>query len=394
MSNWNFDKVIDRHNTCALKLEGLKDRFGSADLIPLWIADMDFEVCDEIVSVLNKRMCHHIFGYSCPRDEYWQSIINWQRKEHGFDIAREEIDYVPGVVKGIALAVNYFTEKGDKIVIQPPVYHPFKSVVEGNNRIAVENPLIPDGDLYTIDFDGLEEIFKTQKPVMMILCNPHNPVGIIWSKEVLTRLAKLCKQYGVKVISDEIHGDLALFGNKNVPFATSCKEAEEISITLGAPSKTFNIPGLVSSWVVVKNPELRNGFFTWLAANEFNEPTFVATLATEAAYNNGGEWLKAAKHYIEENILAVEDFCEKNIPGVKAIRPQASFLVWLDCRGLNMEHDKLIDLFVNHAGLALNDGLMFGAEGNLCMRLNVATSRAVLIKALERLAEAIKETKE
>lgn len=389
MEQYDFDKIVNRCNTRATKVDALQSMFGSQSLIPLWVADMDFEVCPHIVEALETRMAHHIYGYSCPDEAYWQSIIDWQARRNGFHFTRDEVDYVPGVVKGIGFAVNYFTERGDKVVIQPPVYHPFKMVIEGNGRQVINNPLKRSGDTYSMDLEGLEQIFIEHRPKMLILCNPHNPIGIIWGKEVLASLASLCRRYGVIVVSDEIHGDLGIFGNRHVPFATVSEDAAAISITFGAPSKTFNIPGLVSSWTVVKNPEMRRGFFGWLAANEFDEPTFVATIATEAAYTRAEEWLAAAKKYIEENILAVERYCADNLPGIHPIRPQASFLVWLDCSGLNLNHKQLIDLFVNRAGLALNDGEMFGAEGAHCMRLNVGTNRARIMQALEQLRSAL-----
>lgn len=393
MKDYNFDKIIDRCNTRATKVDALQTFYGDQSLIPLWIADMDFEVCDEIVDALETRMAHHIYGYSCPDDAYWNSIIDWQGRNNDFHFTRQELDYVPGVVKGIGFAVNYFSNRGDKIVIQPPVYHPFKMVIEGNGRQVVNNPLLRNGDSYSMDFDGLENIFKTENPRMMILCNPHNPIGIIWGREVLSKLASLCKKYGVIVVSDEIHGDLALFGNKHIPFATVSDEAADVCVTFGAPSKTFNIPGLVSSWTVVKNPVLREGFFGWLSANEFDEPTFVATIGTEAAYTKAGEWLRQAKNYIEQNIMALEEFCAENLPEIHPIRPQASFLVWLDCSRLGLNHDELINLFVKQAGLALNDGEMFGCEGAHCMRLNVGTNRAKIMQAMSRLRDAIKMIK-
>lgn len=390
MSNWDFDKIIDRHNTKALKTDVLKERFGRADLMPLWVADMDFEVFEGISDALQKRIAHKIYGYSCPCESYWQSIIDWEKEMHGFSFGREELTYIPGVVKGIAMAVNFFTEKGDKIVIQPPVYHPFKMVIEGNDRIVASNPLKLSNGTYSMDFENLEHVFKMESPKMLILCNPHNPIGIAWSKDTLVTLAKLCKKYNVLVLSDEIHGDLTLFGNTHTSFATACEEACMNSVIFGAPSKTFNIPGLVSSWVVVKNDELRRPFFEWLEKNEFDAPTFVATIATEAAYHGGREWLVSLKEYIEKNIETVEEYCINNIPSIKVIRPQASFLVWLDCSGLKMSHNQLIDLFVNKAGLALNDGEMFGCGGECHMRFNVASPRSVIIKALERLAEVVK----
>lgn len=390
MNNWDFDKIIDRHNTKALKTDALKERFGREDLLPLWVADMDFEVFEGISEALQKRISHKIYGYSCPGESYWQSIIDWEKEMHGFSFGREELTYIPGVVKGIAMAVNFFTKKGDKVVIQPPVYHPFKMVIEGNHRIAVDNPLKSCGGNYMMDFENLEYVFKVENPRMLILCNPHNPVGITWDRNTLVTLARLCMKYNVLVLSDEIHGDLALFENKHIPFASVCEEACRNSVIFGAPSKTFNIPGLVSSWVVVKNEDIRRPFFEWLGNNEFDDPTFVSTIATEAAYRNGKEWLAALKRYLEKNIETVEEYCKANIPGIRVIRPQASFLVWLDCSELGTDHNQLIDLFVNKARLALNDGEMFGCGGERHMRFNVASPRSVVIKALDRLAGAVR----
>ncbi len=386
---YNFDKIIDRHGSASVKVDALDQFFGRNDLTALWVADMDFEVCPEITTALRQRIDHRIYGYACPSDAYWQSIIDWERNMHSFSFSKDELCYVPGVVKGIALALNYFTDKSDKVVIQEPVYHPFRGVAEGNGRTVISNNLIAADGFYHMNLDELEHIFATEHPKMMILCNPHNPIGISWSRDILVKVAALAKKFGVIVVSDEIHGDLSLFGHEHLPFASVSDDAAEVSITFGAPSKTFNIPGLVSSWCVVKNPELRRGFFSWLEANEFSDPTFIATIATETAYKCGGEWLDQMKSYIESNIIAVEEYCAKYLPQIKPVRPEASFLVWLDCSALGLSHDELIDLFVNKSHLALNDGTMFGCGGENHMRLNVASPRSVLIKSLEALGKAI-----
>ncbi len=392
MSRYNFDQLIDRNGSNAIKIDALNDRFGRADLTSMWIADMDFAVCPDIVETLRLRIEHPIYGYSRPNDSYWQSIINWLGNRHNFNVSREEMTYIPGVVKGIALSINYFTRPGDKIIIQPPVYHPFKMVIEGNDRIVVNNPLLLTGEnIYKMDFDHLEKVIAEHKPKMMILCNPHNPAGIQWDKETLQRVASLCHDNGVLVISDEIHGDLMLYGNSHIPFATVSQQARSISITLGAPSKTFNIPGLVSSWVVIPDKKLREPFFRWLSANEFDEPTFVATLATETAYTQGKQWLDEALRYIEDNINYVEQFLESHIPSLKAMKPDASFLVWLDCRKLGLSQEQLVDMFVNEAALALNDGSMFGQEGTGFMRMNVACPRSVIKSALDSLSKAVSQ---
>ena len=391
MSRYDFDQLIDRHDTCAVKIDAMEQRFGRADLTSMWIADMDFAVCPEIVESLKQRIDHPIYGYAVASDSYWQSIINWLDHRHNFKVSREEITYIPGVVKGIALVVNFFTQPGDKIVIQPPVYHPFKNVVEGNDRIVVNNPLIlTENYRYEMDFDHLEKIFVEEKPKMMILCNPHNPGGIRWDNASLLRLASLCKAHNVLVISDEIHADLVLYGKRHHQFASISQDASDISITLGAPSKTFNIPGLVSSWVIIQNQQLREPFFKWLSVNEFDATTFTATIATEAAYTLGEQWLDEALEYIEGNIDFLIDYCATNIPQIKPVRPQASFLIWLDCRELGLGQEQLVDLFVNKARLALNDGKMFGAEGEGFMRMNIACPRSVLNNALASLAHAVK----
>lgn len=390
MKKYDFDEVIDRHGSGCTKIDDLRALFGKDDLTPLWIADMDFKVCPDITEALQQRISHPIYGYSRPTDTYWSSIIDWLDRRHGFKVERDELTYVPGVVKGIAFAVNFFTQKGDKIVIQPPVYHPFKIVIEGNKRQLLTNPLRWNGSNYEMNLEELERIFAEEHPKMMIVCNPHNPIGLQWSRETLAEVGRLCRKYGVLVISDEIHGDLMLGGRRHFPFADCGEDAAAVAITFGAPSKTFNIPGLVSSWCVVKNPEIREPFFHWLEVNEFNATTFVSTIGAEAAYSHGEEWLGEALEYIEGNLDALEEYLKENLPEVKMVRPEASFLVWMDFNGLNLSHDELVDLVVNHAGLALNDGEMFGPEGHGFMRVNVATPRKMLFEAMDKLAKACK----
>lgn len=389
MGKYNFDKIIDRRGTGSMMTDCLTKVFGRNDLSPLWIADMDFEVCPAISQAIEKRAEHHIYGYSQAPDSYWESIIGWIKRRHDWDVTREEITYVNGVVRGYAYALNFFTKPGDTIVIQQPVYHPFRNVAVGNHRRVVSNDLIKNGDCYSMDLPGLEHIFATENPKLMVVCNPHNPIGICWDKESLIEVARLAKKYNVIIVSDEIHCDLGIFGHKHTPFASVSEDAAAVSISFGAPSKTFNIPGVSSSWCVIKNPELRKDFFHWLQVNEFSVPTWFATAATEAAYNNGEEWLDELIPYIENNILAVEEYCKQNLPLIHPVRPQASFLVWLDCSKLGLTHDELIDLFVNKAHLALNDGEMFGKGGEGCMRLNMANPRQILIDALEQLKKAI-----
>lgn len=389
MEKYNFDTVIDRRGTSSMKYEGLDAVFGRHDVSPLWIADLDFAVCPDIVKTLRQRLDHPILGYfACP-DSYWNAVMSWLERRHGLKTEREQLAFIPGVVKGIGYAVNFFSRPGDRIVIQPPVYHPFRMVIEGNGRQVVENPLVFDGDNYTMDLDGLEEVISREKPTMMILCNPHNPIGIQWSAETLARVAAICRSHGVTVVSDEIHGDLVLYGKPHIPFVDVSDDARAVGITLGAPSKTFNIPGLVSSWVLVKDPELRRDFFHWLEVNEFSAPMMISALGAEVAYTHGEQWLDEMVGYVEDNIDFAVNFVDRHIPGVRIIRPQASFLLWVDFRGLCLSQNELMDLLLDKAHIALNDGTMFGAQGLGFARLNVGTPRSVLATALEQIREAV-----
>lgn len=389
MEKYNFDTVIDRRGTSSMKYEGLDAVFGRHDVSPLWIADLDFAVCPDIVKTLRQRLDHPILGYfACP-DSYWNAVMSWLERRHGLKTEREQLAFIPGVVKGIGYAVNFFSRPGDRIVIQPPVYHPFRMVIEGNGRQVVENPLVFDGDNYTMDLDGLEEAIIREKPTMMILCNPHNPIGIQWSAETLARVAAICRSHGVTVVSDEIHGDLVLYGKPHIPFVDVSDDARAVGVTLGAPSKTFNIPGLVSSWVLVKDPELRRDFFHWLEVNEFSAPMMISALGAEVAYTHGEQWFDEMVGYVEDNIDFAVNFVDRHIPGVRIIRPQASFLLWVDFRGLGLSQNELMDLLLDKAHIALNDGTMFGAQGLGFARLNVGTPRSVLATALEQIREAV-----
>ena len=388
---YDFDKIVDRTGSGDLKHEVLAERYGRADLLPLWVADMDFETPEFITDALRRRLEHSLFGYTVEPKDYWPTVQKWIRDHHGWDVKREWLSYIPGIVKGIGMVINVFTKPDEKVIIQPPVYHPFRLTPEGNGREVVYNPLKENSDgSYSMDFDNLEEM-ADDKCKVLILSNPHNPAGIVWDKDTLARLAEFCYDHNILVISDEIHCDMALWGNTHVPFATASDKAAQCSITFGAPSKTFNIAGIVSSYSIIPNDEIRNRFYTWLAANELNETPMFSPIATIAAFKNGEQWRKAMLHYVEQNILFMEEYCKTHLPKIKPLRPEASFLVWLDCRALGLNHEQLIDLFVNKAHLALNDGEMFGKGGAGFMRVNVGTPRAILTKALEQLTKAVAE---
>ncbi len=390
---YNFDKPIDRSGSMDLKHEVLKDRYGRDDLIALWVADMDWETPDFITDVLRKRMEHSLFGYTKDPRDWWQTVAKWIKDHHQWDVKPEWLTYIPGVVKGIGFVINRFLKDDEKVIVQPPIYHPFYLTPQGNKREVVWNPLKRREDgLYDMDFDNLAQV-ADEKCKLLILANPHNPGGICWDKETLQKLAHFCKERGILVISDEIHCDMAIFGHKHIPFASVSDEAAEISITFSAPTKTFNMAGIVSSWAVVPNDKLREQFYPWLEASEFNEANMFAPIATVAAFKNGEQWRQEMLQYVEGNINFVIDYCKANIPQIVPVRPEASYLVWLDCTALGLDHDALNDLFINKARLALNDGEMFGPGGEGHMRLNVGTQRAVLEKALGQLKEAVESLK-
>lgn len=385
-----FDRIIDRHGTCAMSLENLEENFGATDILPFWIADTGFAAPDFIVDALRCRLKHPIFGYTAENQKYRPHIVKWVKDRHNWDIRPDWLTYIPGIVKGIGMVINVFVGEGEKVIIQPPVYHPFRLVPRRNNREVVFNPLreLPNGS-YEIDFENLEKV-ADEKCKLLILCNPHNPAGIVWPRETLERIAEFCSKRGILVISDEIHCDMALWGKKHIPFASVSEAAANCSITFQAPSKTFNIAGIVSSYAIVPNPEIRHKFFEWLEANEFNHPDIFAPIATIAAFTEqGNEWRKKMLAYVEDNIRFVEDFCREHMPEIQPLRPDASFLIWLDCRKLGLEQKELVNLFVNKAKLALNDGAMFGEEGCGHMRFNVGFPREMLRQALLSLKAAI-----
>lgn len=391
---YNFDEVIERRGSSCLKYDALEERYGRADLIPLWVADMDFKTPDFIVDALRRRLDHPIFGYTMKGD-YFSVLASWVEKLHGWSVKPEEMCYIPGIVKGIGLAQRCFLSPGDQVIIQPPVYHPFRLVPQACGFEVVNNPLIPvydsEGFLqsYEMDFEGLERLIGPRTK-MLVLSNPHNPCGICFPKETLAQLAEICCRRGVIVVSDEIHAEMVLGGKRHIPFASVSEDAALCSISFMAPSKTFNIAGIVSSYCIIKNAELRDKFFNYLGACELEDPTIFALEATRAAYSEQGlAWREEMLAYVEGNIDFVCEWFAGNLPEIHPVRPQASFLVWLDCRKLGLEQKDLVNLFVNKAGLALNDGAMFGPGGEGYMRLNIACPRSLLATALSQLKAAL-----
>jgi len=385
---YNFDEFIDRRNTGAVKVERCKALYGSEDVLPLWVADMDFRTPDFIFEAIRERCEHPILGYSMPPKEFYPSLINWLKDHHQWDVKRQWIGFLPGIVPGLSFAVQSLTEPGDEIIVQPPVYYPFFNVVNNNKRVLINNPLQLSNGKYEMDFEDLESKI-TSKTKLFILCNPHNPGGRVWNEETLIQLADICAKNNIIVVSDEIHADMVLKGHKHIPFATVSESAAQISLTFMAPSKTFNMPGLISSSYIIPNTELRNLFVNFLEASELTGGNIFAYAATVAAYEKGEDWRLQMLSYVQDNIDFVVDFLNTNIPQIKPMIPEASFLVWLDCKELGMETDDLFDFFVKKAGLGLNKGTSFGMGGEYHLRLNVACSRLILKKAMEQLSAAV-----
>lgn len=386
---YDFNTIIDRTGSGDLMHGALLPRWHRDDLLPMWVADMGFAVCPDIIDAMKQRLEHPILGYTVEPEDYYPAIHDWILNHHQWSIHRRWLKFIPGIVKGIGIVCNLFLKPDEKVIVMPPVYHPFFLTPQGNHREVVWNPLKRKEDgYYEMDFDNLAQVYD-EKCKVLILCNPHNPGGICWDKETLIKLAEFCYEHHILVVSDEIHADLAIFGHKHIPFATVSDKAAQISITFQAPTKTFNIAGIISSYAIVPNEKIRKVFYHWLTANELDEAHIFAHIAAIAAFRKGEEWRKQMLAYVEDNIKFVEDYCKEKMPQIRPLRPQASFLVWLNCRDLHLSHDQLLDLFIDKAHLALNDGEMFGPGGEGFMRLNVGCPRPLIAQALSQLAEAI-----
>lgn len=383
---YNFDEIIDRRGTESVKWDAVSERWGRNDLLPMWVADMDFRTPSFVMNALRKRLEHEVLGYTFACEEWYTSIINWLQSRHGWKVKREELTFMPGIVRGLAFAIQCFTEKGDKVMVMPPVYHPFFLVTEKNKREVVYSPLVFRDGQYYIDFDRFRKDIQGCK--ILILSNPHNPGGRVWTREELEQIAEICYESKTLVISDEIHADLTLPPYQHITFALVSEKARQNSLVFMSPSKAFNMPGLASSYCIIENKEICRCFQEYMEASELSEGHLFAYLSVAAAYSNGTEWLDQVLAYIQSNIDFTDAFLSEYIPNIKMIRPQASYLVFLDCRTLGLNQKELVDLFVDGAHLALNDGTMFGKEGEGFMRLNVACPRSVLEKALKQLKKA------
>lgn len=386
---YNFDEINDRSNSDALKLEALAPRWGRTDLLPMWVADMDFKTPPFIINRLKKRLECEILGYTSKPDEWFSSIIEWQKRRFDWHISPEMISYVPGVVPALAFAVQAFTEKGDKVLIQQPVYYPFSWVIEQNDRTLINSPLELVKGQYQINFEKFEQDVKGCK--LFLFCNPHNPGGRVWTREELEKIAHICHKNNVIVVSDEIHADLTLSPYQHIPFSKVNEEARMNCITFASPSKAFNIAGLTTSYSVIENPTLNRIFQKHLNKCMLTDGNVFAFQSVIAAYTEGEEWLSQLLNYIQKNIDFAVDYIEKNIPKLKFIVPQASYLLFIDFRELKLCQKSIVELCVNEAHLALNDGSMYGKEGEGFMRINLACPKSVVEKALSQLAKAVEK---
>jgi len=384
---YNFDEIIDRKNSDSIKWDATKIFFGEENVLPMWVADMDFRTPPFIIHSIEKQLKKSVLGYTFAGEEWYTSIIQWLKHRHNWEISKSSLTFIPGIVRGQAHILQCFTEINDKVMVMSPVYHPFFQVTTQLQRQVVFSSLCIENNQINIDFNRFEKDIKGCK--VLILCNPHNPGGRVWSKDELQRIAQICHKNNVLVISDEIHADLTLPSYKHHPLANVSPEAAEITITLMAPSKTFNMPGISSSFAVVENDILNTRFQTFMQAGEFNHGNMFAYASAATAYSQGEDWLTQLLQYLQKNIDFTEHFLKTELPCISMIRPQASFLIFLNCKELKLKQSALEHLFLNEAHLALNSGTMFGIEGEGFMRLNVGCPRETLQKALEQLKFAI-----
>jgi len=385
---WNFDDPARREATNCIKYDLRKETFGAAEVIPMWVADMDFNTPDFIINALTTRLKHKILGYSFRPPEFFSSIIDWSEKRHNWKIEKDWICFSPGIVPALNFCTLAFTSPGDRIIVQPPVYFPFFSAVESHGRKLVYNQLKESGGNWEMDFDNLINSID-DKTKMLFLSNPHNPLGRVWYPDELSELVDICLANNILIVSDEIHCDLVLPGLNHTPVAKLSEKAAEITITCLAPSKTFNLAGLSTSSVIISNPELRKSFSSVVEKLHVGNGNIFGTVASVAAYTNGAEWLDELVKYLQANVDYVMSFCRDRIPEIIPLRTEATYMIWLDCRSIGMTGKELQNFFVTKAGVGMNEGSTFGPGGEGYMRMNLACPRNTVIKAMGQIEKAI-----
>ena len=387
MDDRNFDRVINRKNTHSVKWDETLRFHGENHLFPMWVADMDFKSPQKVIEALVTRAEHGIFGYTSIPQSTYDAIVHWLQKRHNWSIKHEWMSVSTGIVPSIAMAIQAFSKPGDKVILQSPVYYPFFDMIEKNNRVIVNNSLIFKDGAYTIDFDKLEKMIDSNVK-LLLLCNPHNPGGRVWTKEELTKLGNICMKHNILVISDEIHSDLIFSGHTHIPFASICDKFAQHSITCIAPSKTFNLAGLQTAALIIPNRSIRNTYNDYQHSQGFFTLNTFGIVAMEAAYLHGEKWLDHLLSYVEENVDLVIAYFNKHIPKLNVMKPQGTYLVWVDCRDLKITDAEIKRLLLEKGKLALEYGPTFGPGGEGFIRINVACPKETLHEGLQRLEKA------
>lgn len=388
---YDFDQVVDRSKNRSAKYDERKKKFGREDVIPLWVADMDFKTAQPVIDAVKARAEEGIWGYTSRPDSYFEAVCSWQKRRNGWEIDRSMLSFSVGVVPSLSSMVFVFTEPGDKVLIQTLVYSEFYDVTESWGREVIENPMVEKDGVWSVDFEDFEK--KAKEARMFFLCSPHNPLGIVWTREELTRMCEICIANDVLIVSDEIHSDLIFHGKKHIPTATLSPEIAAHVITCISGTKTFNLAGLQASAVVFPNADLKARFDKFWFNLDIHRNNAFSSVAVETAFNEGEEWLEQLLAYIDGNFELIRSYCEENIPQIRPNVPDATYLVWLDCRGLGMENEELRRFMIEKAGLGLNEGWSFGRSLSGYMRLNAACPRSILEKALKQLKEAVDAVK-
>lgn len=386
---YDFDEIIEREESYSLKWDERQKRFGRADVIPMWVADMDFRVSEPVRQVCIRRAEHGIFGYTSKPASYFDAAIEFEKRRHGWDIERKSLGFALGIVPAIAELIREFTDEGDSILIQTPAYSQIYHIIEScRGRKVMENPLVNEEGYYTMDFADLEEKLK-KGPKLMILCNPHNPVGRIWTEEELLKVHRLCLKYKVPVISDEIHGDLTLFSNEYTPSANLGEEIRANTVCCFSATKTFNLAGLQACMIVFHNPEWKKRFDSFWQGIDIDRNNCFSLVAMETAWREGDDWLDQVRDYIGKNMLFAKEYIDQNLPQLKFRVPEATYLAWIDFSALGLDQKELERFLVMEAGVGLSSGTEFGQEGTGFMRMNMATPRSNVEKALKQIKEAV-----
>jgi len=385
---WNFDEIINREGTDCIKYDWRSEVFGKADVIPMWVADMDFRTPSFVTDAISERLKHEILGYSFRPDSYFDAFIGWVSALHGWNIRREWIEFSPGVVPALNMCTLAYTDAGDEIIIQPPVYTPFHGAVKDHGRKLLYNNLKETAGGWVMDFEGLRKTI-TPATKMIIISNPHNPVGRAWQHAELAELVDICSTNGIVILSDEIHSDLVLPGNVHVPLASLSDRAAAITVTCMAPSKTFNLAGLSTSSMIIPDAGLREKYRKILVGLHLHLGNIFGNVASEAAYSKGSEWRSEMIRYIQGNIDLVIDYCHAHLPQIKPVKPEATYMMWLDCRQMGLSGKELHRFFIEKAGVGMNEGSAFGPGGEGFMRINLACPRSVVEKALKQIDRAV-----